>query len=94
MIQKARLKSTTEVECMEFKTNNEVGSPNMDAIVNWVNDGLNEKIAWHNGTDIFIDTISGNHTARVGNFIMKSPDNVGDFWVYSQKEFQSKFEII
>lgn len=32
-------KKPVEIEAMQFETNNEVGSPNMDAICNWANQG-------------------------------------------------------
>lgn len=59
------------IEAMQFKTNNEVNSPNMDAIVNWINQGRDTWGAWHNGTDIFINTLEGIMKAEVKDWIIR-----------------------
>ena len=42
------------VWAMQFTTNNEDGSPTMDAIVNHLNQGRAMCLAWHNGTHIYL----------------------------------------
>jgi len=68
-------KIPVEIEAMHFSTNNEEGSPTMDKIVNWINAGQSltdkKRIAWHNGTDIFIQTLEGEMTATCGDYIIR-----------------------
>lgn len=65
-------KKPVVVWAVQFTTNNEVGSPQMDAIVNWVNQGKgpDNPHAWHNSTDIFIETLEGTMRASVGDWII------------------------
>lgn len=58
-------------DAMRFSTNNEVGSPTMDTIVNWANNGKDKMQAWHNGTDIFVQTLHGEEPATVGDYIVR-----------------------
>ncbi len=63
-------KKPVVIEAVQFSTNNENGSPTMDAIVNWANQGRDKPNAWHNGTNIFIATLEGEMRADVGDWII------------------------
>lgn len=47
-------KNPVEIAAAQFTTNNEAGSPQMDAIVDWVNRNSSDRVARHDGTDIYI----------------------------------------
>lgn len=79
------------VEVMEFTTNNEAGSPTMDAIVNWANQGQIKVQAWHNGTCIYVETPEGQKIADVGDFIIKNAN--GEFYPLKPEEFEKMYEI-
>lgn len=85
-------KKPVVVEAMLFETNNEVGSPNMDAIVNWCNQGKLEAAAWHNGTDILIQTLEGEMKASVGDYIIKGVK--GEFYPCKPDVFQATYEEV
>lgn len=89
------------VEAMCFTTNNEQGSPTMDAIVNWLNQGKDTMVAWHNGTDIFVrafrtseiaGSFNGNEElrARVGDWIVRYPDHAPS--VYHPDSFNATYK--
>lgn len=85
-------KKPVVIEAMQFKTNNEVGSPNMDAIVNWVNQGQTNSGAWHNGTDIYIKTLEGEMKAEVGDFIIQGVK--GEFYPCKPDIFEQTYEPV
>lgn len=87
-------KKPIEVWAMQFRTNNEDGSPNMDAIVNWINQGKSkeELHAWHNGTNIFIDTLEGSMTAEVGDWVIRGVK--GEFYPCKPDIFNMTYELI
>lgn len=86
-------KKPVVVEVMHFSTNNEVGSPTMDAIVNWINQGKNptQRHAWHNGTDIFIETLEGQMTAQCYDYIIKGVQ--GEFYPCKPDIFEQTYEL-
>lgn len=79
----------TTKQAMKFETNNEVGSPNMDAIVNWCNQGQEVCQAWHNGTDIFIRTLEGQMKATVGDYIIRGLK--GEFYPCKPDIFEASY---
>lgn len=81
-----------EVEAMQFTTNNEDGSPTMDAIVNWINQGREEVGVWHNGTHIFVRTYEGEQLAAVGDWIVR--DSGGDLRVCKSGVFEAIHEAM
>jgi len=83
---------SVEIEVMIFTTNNEVGSPTMDAIVNWMNQGKSQMQAWHNGTNIFIKTTEGEEKADVGDYIVRNFK--GDFYPCKPDVFIAAYENI
>jgi hypothetical protein len=61
------------IEAMQFETNNEAGSPQMDAVCNWANQGRapEDCYCWHNGTSIFVKTLEGIMRAEVSDWIIR-----------------------
>ena len=80
------------IEAMCFSTNNESGSPTMDSIVNWANQGEPKCNAWHNGTNIFISTLEGEMMASVGDFIIKGVN--GEFYPCKPDIFAKTYERV
>jgi hypothetical protein len=87
-------KKPVEVWAMRFTTNNENGSPTMDAIVNWVNQGKgpDNPHAWHNGTDIYIETLEGTMSAQVGDFIIRGVQ--GEYYPCKPDIFAATYEVV
>jgi hypothetical protein len=84
-------KKPVVIEAMKFTTNNEVGSPAMDRIVNWVNQGRQDAPgAWHNGTDIYIRTLEGEMCAMVGDWIIRGVQ--GEFYPCKPDIFEATYE--
>lgn len=79
------------IEAKQFTTNNEIGSPQMDQIVNWMNKGKGSRIAWHNGTDIFITTLEGEMRAVCGDWIIKGVK--GEFYPCKPDIFEATYEF-
>lgn len=83
-------KKPVVIEAEQFETNNEVGSPNMDKIVNWVNQGRDTVGAWHNGTDIFIVTLEGTMKVEVKDWIICGVK--GEFYPCKPDIFEATYE--
>lgn len=83
-------KKPVVIEAMCFTTNNEAGSPTMDAIVNWINQGRVKVGAWHNCTNIFIVTLEGEMRADVGDWIIKGVQ--GEFYPCKPNIFEATYE--
>ena len=85
-------KKPVVIEAMQFTTNNEVGSPQMDSIVNWINQGGTICGAWHNGTDILIKTLEGEMRAEVGDWIIKGVKD--EFYPCKDEIFRATYEEV
>lgn len=86
-------KKPLEIQAMHFTTNNEpFGSPAMDSIVNWCNQGKSECVAWHNGTSIFIKTLEGQMIANVGDFIIRGV--AGEFYPCKPDIFADTYDEV
>lgn len=85
-------KKPVVIEAEQFTSNNEVGSPTMDRIVNWINQGRDECGAWHNGTDIFIRTLEGEMRATVGDWIIRGVK--GEFYPCKPDIFAATYEPV
>ena len=85
-------KKPVVITAMQFTTNNEVGSPSMDAIVNWANQGKDQCQAWHNGTDIFISTLEGVMRATVGDWIIRGVQ--GEFYPCKPDIFAATYDPV
>lgn len=91
MIKKFRKKPVV-IEAMCFTTNNEVNSPTMDAIVNWMNQGKEKPNAWHNSTNIYIYTLEGEMRADVGDWIIQGVN--GEFYPCKPDIFAKTYEEV
>lgn len=89
------------IDAMQFETNNESGTKNMDDIVSWINEseekdrGIMVKAgphAYHNGTDIFIPTLEGVMTAQCRDWIIKGIK--GEFYPCKPDIFEATYEKV
>lgn len=85
-------KKPVEIYAVQFTTNNEAKSPHMDSIVNWVNRGRDRMGAWHNGTDIYINTLEGTLRATVGDWIIRGVK--GEFYPCKPDIFEATYERV
>lgn len=85
-------KKPVVIEARCFSTNNENGSPTMDAIVNWVNQGKDVNGAWHNSTSIFIRTLEGEMRAEVGDYIICGVK--GEFYPCKPDIFTATYDAV
>lgn len=85
-------KKPVVVEARQFETNNESGpgAPNMDAIVLWMNQGRQAMVAWHNGTNIFIETLEGTHRAEGKDWVIRGVK--GEFYPCKPDIFKATYE--
>jgi len=85
-------KKPVVIDAVQFTTNNEVGSPQMDGIVNWINQGRDKVGAWHNGTDIHIVTLEGEMVAQCGDWIIRGVK--GEFYPCKPDIFAQIYEPV
>lgn len=85
-------KKPVVIEAKQFTTNNEPGDVTMNEIVNWINQGKEIMHAWHNGTDIKIQTLEGVMNASVGDFIIKGVN--GEFYPCKPDIFEKTYEAV
>ena len=87
-------KKPVVVEVMRFLTNNEADNKNMNDIVLWINQGKSDKDlhAWHNATDIYINTLEGVMRAECGDFIIKGVN--GEFYPCKPEIFEKTYEPV
>lgn len=86
-------KKPVVIEARRFETNNESnGAPHMDALVLWMNQGRSEPAAWHNGTDIYINTLEGQMRADVGDWIVRGV--AGEFYPCKPDIFNATYEKV
>ena len=76
------------IEARKFTTNNDTDEACMNAIVGWiVNNGGK---ASHNGTDITIATLEGDHKAMCGDYIIKGVKD--EFYPCKPDIFEATYE--
>lgn len=89
-------KKPVVIEARKFATNNEPGpgSPNMDGLVAWINEGKTglDHLAWHNGTTIFVPTLEGVMRAECGDWIIKGVQ--GEFYPIKAEIFAETYEAV
>lgn len=86
-------KKPVVIEARQFETNNEVNSPHMDSLVNWMNQGCGVKpISHHDGTLIYIHTLEGTMTSCIGDFIIKGIN--GEFYPCKPDIFHKTYEVV
>jgi len=83
-------KKPVEIEAVQFITNNEVDDKNMNDIVRWIEE--NNGKAFHDGTDIYIDTLEGTMRAMCGDFIIKGIN--GEFYPCKPDIFEKTYEVV
>lgn len=80
------------VEARKFETNNEADSLNINTLVLWMNQGSPIMRAWHNGTDIYIETMEGQLKASVGDWIIRGVN--GEFYSCKPDIFEKTYEPV
>ena len=87
-------KRPVEVWAMEFRTNNEQGDVNMNAICIWINQGKSDQAphAWHNGTNIFIQTLEGTMAAQCGDWIIQGV--FGEYYPCKPEVFKDTYDAV
>jgi hypothetical protein len=85
-------KKPVVIEAIQFTTNNEPDNANMEMIVNWIDENDPTSNAYHNGTDIFIDTLEGEMRASVGDYIIKGVN--GEFYPCKPDIFEKTYEKV
>lgn len=86
-------KKPVEIEACRFITNNEPGYVNMNNLVEWINADNNDgRVAHHDGTDIYIDTLEGTMRAEVGDYIIKGVQ--GEFYPCKPDIFAATYEFV
>jgi hypothetical protein len=83
-------KKPVVVEARKFETNNEPDSINMNGLVLWMNQGSPVIRAWHNGTDIYIETLEGQMKATVGDWVVRGVS--GEFYPVKPDIFAATYE--
>src|SRR5438046_844247 len=94
-------KKPVEIEARQFTTNNDGDNRNMNELVVWINSSpppdsyprpVNANSAHHNGTDIFINTLEGEHRATVGDWIIKGVK--GEFYPCKPDIFEATYDRV
>jgi hypothetical protein len=88
-------KKPVVIDAIRFVTNNESDNKNMNDIVIWINQGKGAQEqghAWHNGTDIFIHTLEGWHTANCGDWIIRGVK--GEHYPCKPDIFEMTYEAV
>jgi hypothetical protein len=85
-------KKPVVVEARKFETNNEPDSVNINGLVLWMNQGSPIMRAWHNGTDIYIETLEGQMKATVGDWIVRGIS--GEFYSVKPDIFAATYEPV
>ncbi|MEG6502523.1 MULTISPECIES: hypothetical protein [unclassified Desulfovibrio] len=83
-------KKPVVIEARQFVTDNDTDELCMNALVGWiVNNG---GTASHNGTDITIATLEGDHRATCGDYIIKGVK--GEFYPCKPDIFEATYEAV
>lgn len=88
-------KKPVVIEARQFETNNEPGDKNMNDLVIWINQGrspVDDRHAWHNGTNIFIETLEGTMSADVKDWIIQGVQ--GEFYPCKPDIFDATYEPV
>lgn len=85
-------KKPVVIEARLFQTDSESDSKNMNELVNWMNQGKDKMVAWHNGTNIFIVTLEGTHMALCGDWIIQGVK--GEFYPCKPDIFEATYEQV
>lgn len=88
-------KKPVVIDAEQFTNNSESDNAQMNRLVNWVNQGVNEsgkRHAWHNGTFIYIETLEGTHRADPGDWIIRGVK--GEFYPCKPDIFEATYEKV
>lgn len=87
-------KIPVEIDAMLFRTNNENGNGNLNDICIWANQGKQptDLHLWHNGTNIFVQTLEGTMTANVGDYIIRGVN--GEFYPCKPDIFAKTYQEV
>lgn len=87
-------KKPVVIDAMQFETNNEAGSPQMDAVCIWANQGRapEQGYCWHNGTNIFVQTLEGMMRADVKDWIIRGIK--GELYPCKPDIFEATYEVV
>ena len=91
MIKQYRKKPVV-IEAMQFETNNEPDTKHMDEIVDWINESSQDRTARHDNTWIYIQTLEGEMTAKVKDYIIKGVQ--GEFYPCKPDIFEATYEPV
>ena len=83
-------KKPVEVDAIQFITNNEPDSKNMNELVSWVN--TNGGKASHNNTDVLVMTSKGELVVSVGSWIIKGV--AGEFYPCKPEIFEQTYDKV
>ena len=86
------VKKPVVIEATQFSKNNEIHDIEMDCLVDWINTESNKKIARHDGTFIFIDTLEGEMRAECGDWIIKGVK--GEFYPCKPDVFEKTYDVV
>ena len=81
-------KKPVVIEARKFTTDNDTDEVCMNALVCWIKS--NGGNACHNGTDITITTLEGDHKAICGDYIIKGIK--GEFYPCKPDIFEATYE--
>lgn len=81
-------KKPVVIEARQFVTSNEADDVNMNALVGWIITSGGD--ATHNGTNIFIQTLEGEHRADVGDWIIRGVAR--EFYPCKNSIFEDTYE--
>lgn len=87
-------KKPVVIEAMQFTNNSQPDDKNMNEICKWINQGIaaDARHAWHNGTNIFIQTLEGQMLANCGDYIIKGVK--GEFYPCKPDIFEQTYEAV
>lgn len=87
-------KKPVVIEAMQFVNNSQPDDKNMNEICIWVNQGVAQdaRHAWHNGTNIFIQTLEGQMRADCGDWIIKGVN--GEFYPCKPDIFEATYDKV
>lgn len=88
-------KKPVKIWARRFLSNNEPADLNLNILCIWINQGnpsTHECHAWHNGTNLFIETLEGVMTANVGDYIIQGVK--GEFYACKPDIFEETYERV
>lgn len=92
MLKPVRVIQNAVLHAVQFVNNSEEDSQNMNAIVNWLNQGQSKMVAWHNGTNIYVNTArTAGERMDVGDWLVRDMTNKQVF-VVDDRRFREEYD--